>query len=138
SFLGAGSYDHFVPSVVPHLARRSEFLTSYTPYQPEISQGMLQATYEFQTMVCQLTEMDVANASLYDGSTAVVEAALMALGPSGSGEVLVSRALDPQYRATLQTYAHARGFSIREVALEEGATAPAALEEAISPATKAV
>jgi glycine dehydrogenase subunit 1 len=138
SFLGAGSYDHFVPSIVPHLARRSEFLTSYTPYQPEISQGMLQATYEFQTMVCQLTDMEVANASLYDGSTAVVEAALMALGPSGSGEVLVSRALDPQYRATLRTYADARGFTVTEIALEDGATSTSALEAALSPATKAV
>jgi glycine dehydrogenase subunit 1 len=138
SFLGAGSYDHFIPSVVPHLARRSEFLTSYTPYQPEISQGVLQATYEFQSMICELTGMDVANASLYDGSTAVVEAALMALGPGGSGEVLVSRALDPQYRATLRTYAHARGFTVREVALEDGATAPAALESALSPETRAV
>ncbi len=105
SFLGAGSYDHVQPSVVPHLAKRAEFYTSYTPYQPEFSQGVLQATYEFQTMVCQITGMDAANASLYDGSTAVVEAALMAVGPGGRGEVLVSRALDPQYRATLSTYA---------------------------------
>lgn len=138
SFLGAGSYDHYVPSLVPHLAKRAEFLTSYTPYQPEISQGMLQATYEFQTMVCELSGMDVANASLYDGSTAVVEAALLAIGPSGTGEVLVSRALDPQYRATLQTYAHARGFTLREIALEDGATSLAALAEALSPRTKAV
>ncbi|HEX6800480.1 MAG TPA: aminomethyl-transferring glycine dehydrogenase subunit GcvPA [Ktedonobacterales bacterium] len=138
SFLGAGSYDHILPSVVPHLVKRSEFYTSYTPYQPEISQGMLQAIYEFQTMVCQLTGLDVANASLYDGSTAVVEAALLAVGPTGKGEVLVSRALDPQYRTTLRTYAWARGFTLREIALENGATSLAELEAAIGPDTKAV
>jgi glycine dehydrogenase subunit 1 len=138
SFLGAGSYDRVVPSVVAHLAKRSEFYTAYTPYQPEISQGVLQATYEFQTMVCQLTGMDVANASLYDGSTAVVEAALLAVGPEGTGDVLVSRALDPQYRATLRTYAWARGFSVREIGLQDGATAVAELEAALTPDTKAV
>ena len=138
SFLGAGSYDHYVPSVVPHLVKRSEFYTSYTPYQPEISQGMLQAIYEFQTMACQLTGLDVANASLYDGSTAVVEAALLAVGPAGTGDVLVSRALDPQYRATLRTYAWARGFTVRELDLEDGATSLAALEAALSQETRAV
>lgn len=138
SFLGAGSYDHIQPSVVPHLAKRAEFFTSYTPYQPEVSQGVLQATYEFQTMICQITGMEVANASLYDGSTAVVEAALLAVGPGGRGEVLVSRALDPQYRATLQTYAHARGFTLREIGLEDGVTSVAQLREALTPETKAV
>lgn len=138
SFLGAGSYDHIQPSVVPHLAKRAEFYTSYTPYQPEISQGVLQATYEFQTMVCQITGMEVANASLYDGSTAVVEAALMAVGPEGRGDVLVSRALDPQYRATLQTYAHARGFTVTEVGLDDGATSVEQLRAALTPQTKAV
>jgi len=138
SFLGAGSYEHILPSVVPHLVRRSEFYTSYTPYQPEISQGMLQAIYEYQTMVCQITGMDVANASLYDGSTAVVEAALLAVGAAGTGDVLVSRALDPQYRATLRTYAWSRGFNLKEIALEDGATSVAALEAALSPQTKAV
>lgn len=138
SFLGAGSYDHVIPSVVPHLVKRSEFYTSYTPYQPEMSQGMLQAIYEYQTLVCQITGMDVANASLYDGSTAVVEAALLAVGPSGRGEVLVSRALDPQYRATLHTYARARGFTLREIVLDDGVTSLNALEEALTPETRAV
>jgi glycine dehydrogenase subunit 1 len=138
SFLGAGSYDHAVPSVVPHLVKRSEFYTSYTPYQPEFSQGMLQAIYEYQTIVCQITGMDVANASLYDGSTAVVEATLLAVGPSGRGEVLVSRALDPQYRATLRTYAWSRGFTVREVGLEDGVTSASELESALGPETRAV
>src|SRR5690349_24252016 len=122
SFLGAGTYDHAIPSVVPHLQRRSEFVTSYTPYQPEVSQGMLQAIYEFQTMVCQITAMDIANASLYDGSTAVVEAVLMALGPGGRGEVVVSAGVDPQYRRVLQTYAFARGFHVKEVSVCNGTT----------------
>lgn len=138
AFLGAGTYDHAIPSVVSHLQRRSEFVTSYTPYQPEVSQGMLQATYEFQTMVCQITGMDLANASLYDGSTALVEAVLMALGPGGRGEIVISAGVDPQYRHVLQTYAFARGFSIKEVAIEDGVTSVAALKETISASTTAV
>src|SRR5437016_11194128 len=122
SFLGAGTYDHAVPSVVPHLQRRSEFVTSYTPYQPEVSQGMLQAIYEFQTMVCQITGLDTANASLYDGSTAMVEAVLMALGPGGRGEVVISTGVDPQYRQVLHTYAFSRGFSVKEVPTRDGIT----------------
>src|SRR2546428_9820238 len=96
SFLGAGTYDHATPSVVPHLQRRSEFVTSYTPYQPEVSQGMLQAIYEFQTMICQITGLDIANASLYDGATALVEAALLAIGPGGRGEVGISIGVETQ------------------------------------------
>jgi glycine dehydrogenase subunit 1 len=138
SFLGAGTYDRAIPSVVPHLLRRSEFVTSYTPYQPEVSQGMLQAIYEFQTMVCQITAMDIANASLYDGSTAMVEAVLMALGPGGRGEIVISTGVDPQYRRVLQTYAFARGFTIKEVPLKNGVTSLTDLEEAISPQTAAV
>jgi len=138
SFLGAGTYDRSIPSMVPHLQRRSEFVTSYTPYQPEVSQGMLQAIYEFQTMVCQVTAMDIANASLYDGSTAMVEAVLMALGPGGRGEVVVSAGVDPQYRRVLQTYAFARGFSIKEVSVQDGVTSLEDLRSAVSASTAAV
>jgi glycine dehydrogenase subunit 1 len=120
------------------LQRRSEFVTSYTPYQPEVSQGMLQTIYEFQTMVCQITGLDVANASLYDGSTALVEAVFMALGPGGRGEIVISSAVDPQYRRVLHTYAFARGFTIKEIPIENGVTSLTALEAAISPQTAAV
>jgi len=138
AFLGAGTYDRSIPSVVPHLQRRSEFVTSYTPYQPEVSQGMLQATYEFQTMVCQITGMDVANASLYDGSTAMVEAVLLALGPGGRGEVVISAAVDPQYRNVLHTYAFARGFTIKEIGVEDGVTSLEELRAAVNAQTAAV
>ena len=138
SFLGAGSYDHAIPSVVPHLQRRSEFVTSYTPYQPEVSQGMLQAIYEFQTMVAQITGLDVANASLYDGATAMIEAVLLALGPGGRGEIVISRGVDPQYRRVLHTYAHARGFQVVEVPLSNGVTDLEALNEMVKPTTAAV
>ena len=138
SFLGAGNYDHAIPSVVPHLQKRSEFVTSYTPYQPEVSQGMLQAIYEFQTMICQVTGLDIANASLYDGSTAVVEAVFMAIGPGGRGEVVVSEGVDPQYRRVLRTYAHARGFSVKEVPTRNGVTSVEDLDAAMSPSTAAV
>ncbi|HLH61484.1 MAG TPA: aminomethyl-transferring glycine dehydrogenase subunit GcvPA [Ktedonobacteraceae bacterium] len=138
SFLGAGSYDHAIPSIVPHLQRRSEFVTSYTPYQPEVSQGMLQAIYEFQTMVCQITGLDIANASLYDGATAMVEAVLLAVGPGGRGEVVISEGVDPQYRTVLHTYAHARGFSVKEVPTQNGVTSIEALNEAVTPTTSAV
>ncbi len=138
SFLGAGTYDHAIPSVVPHLLRRSEFVTSYTPYQPEVSQGMLQAIYEFQTMVCQITGLDIANASLYDGSTALVEAVLLALGPGGRGEVVISMGVDPQYRRVLQTYAFARGFNIKEIPVHNGVTSLEELDAAVTPTTAAV
>src|SRR5258706_3753735 len=105
SFLGAGTYDHAIPSVVPHLQRRSEFVTSYTPYQPEVSQGMLQAIYEFQTMVCQITGLDIANASLYDGATAMVEAALLAAGAGGGGGGGISIGGGPQLPPRFHTYA---------------------------------
>ncbi len=138
SFLGAGTYDHAIPSVVPHLQRRSEFVTSYTPYQPEVSQGMLQAIYEFQTMICQITGLDIANASLYDGATALVEGVLMAIGPGGRGEVVISTGVDPQYRRVLHTYAHARGFNVKEVSARNGVTSIEELDQAVSATTAAV
>src|ERR1700736_1546190 len=114
SFLGAGVYNHYRPVVVDTVVSRGEFLTSYTPYQSEISQGTLVTIFEFQTMVCQLTGMDVANASMYDASTAVPEAAMMAVRITGRNKILVAKSVHPEYREVQRTYAKNQGLPIEE------------------------
>jgi glycine dehydrogenase subunit 1 len=114
SFLGAGIYNHYRPVLVDTVVSRGEFLTSYTPYQAEIAQGTLTTIFEFQTMICQLTGMDVANASMYDGSTAVPEAAMMAVRATGKGRVLVAKSVHPEYREVLLTYAKNQGMPVEE------------------------
>lgn len=138
SFLGAGVYEHYIPSVVNHVISRSEFYTAYTPYQPEISQGELQAIFEFQTMVCELTGMEVANASMYDGPTALSEAAMMACGETRRKKVLVSRAVHPEARQVLLASAHGQGVEVVEIGLADGVTDLAALEKQMDESVAAV
>ena len=121
-FRGGGAYDHFIPSVVDHILRRSEFYTAYTQYQPEIAQGYLQALWEFQSMICEITGMAVANASMYDGGTAVAEAAMLACAASGRSSVLAAQALHPHYRQILDSYGLDRGFSCRQIDSNGGVT----------------
>src|SRR5690349_2075937 len=116
SFLGAGVYHHFRPVLVDTVVSRGEFLTSYTPYQAEIAQGTLTTIFEFQTMICQLTGMDVANASMYDGSSAVPEAAMMAVRITRRDKILIARTVHPEYREVLHTYTQHQGIPVEEIA----------------------
>src|SRR5213082_3391457 len=119
SFLGAGVYSHYRPVLVDTVVSRGEFLTSYTPYQAEISQGTLTTIFEFQTMICELTGMEVANASMYDGSTAVPEAVMMAMRITGRSGVVVARSVHPEYREVLATYARHQNMPVSNVPYRE-------------------
>lgn len=138
SFLGAGAYDHFVPSVVDAIISRSEFYTAYTPYQPEASQGVLQSIYEYQSTIAALTQMDMSNASLYDGGTAVGEVAIMATATTNRKRIIVSKAVHPNYREVLTTYTADLGIEIAEIDFTDGVTNLDALKKELSDTSAAV
>ena len=131
SFLGAGAYDHLIPSVVRYITSRGEFLTAYTPYQPEASQGTLQAMYEFQSLLCDLTGMEAANASLYEGASALAEACILALRETGRTTVVLSGSVHPEYRQAVRTYLRGTSVKVVELPLEEGVTSLKAAEAKI-------
>lgn len=137
-FLGAGAYDHYIPAAVHHITARQEFATAYTPYQPEISQGTLQAIFEYQTLICELTGMDVANASMYDGATALAEAARMACDATKRKKLLVAQTLSPLSRRVAETYAHYKGCEILPIPAKDGVCDPGALTELLDTDTAAV
>src|SRR6185437_10539756 len=140
SFLGAGVYRHYRPVIIDSLVQRGEFLTSYTPYQPEIAQGTLQAMFEFQTMICELTGMEIANASMYDGSTGAAEAMMMAVRITGRDRAVIARTVHPEYREVIATYAQHQEIPITEVgyARESGRIDLSALDAAITADTACV
>jgi len=139
TFLGAGAYSHYRPVVIDALISRGEFFTAYTPYQAEIAQGTLQAIFEFQSMICELTGMEVANASMYDCSTAVPEAAMMSVRLTGRSNVVIARSVHPEYREVLRTYAQHQGLHIAEVGFgENGRIDMTALDQAVTDQTACI
>jgi glycine dehydrogenase subunit 1 len=138
SFLGAGIYDHYVPAIVDTILQRGEFLTAYTPYQPEMSQGVLQAIFEYQTAICELTGMDVSNASGYDGFTVAADACLIAKHHTGRSKVVLCETLNPQVREVVKTYARGFGLEIVEVAHSGGTTDPSRLAAAAQDAAAVI
>ncbi|PIU45361.1 MAG: aminomethyl-transferring glycine dehydrogenase [Ignavibacteriales bacterium CG07_land_8_20_14_0_80_59_12] len=138
TFQGAGAYDHFIPSVVPTVIGRSEFATAYTPFQPEVSQGTLQAMYEYQSMICALTGMDVANASMYDCGSALGEACLLAAAHTGRREILLAGKVNPLYVEIIRTYGDGQGLQVHAVPPEDGGAGTAAVQGALSANTAAV
>lgn len=138
NFLGAGSYDHSVPSAISAITSRSEFYTAYTPYQAEVSQGTLQAIYEYQTMICQLTGMDVSNASMYDGGSALAEAVLLAVAHTKRSEVVIAGALHPDYLKIIETYCRSQNINLRQTELDDGAANLSAVKNAVDDTTAAV
>ena len=134
SFLGAGMYDHYVPAIVDAVLQRGELLTAYTPYQPELSQGVLQAIFEYQTAICELTGMDVSNASGYDGTTVAADACFIAKHATGRSKVVVTEATNPQVRQVVKTFAPGFGLEVVEVPHRDGATDPDELREAAADA----
>ena len=138
SFLGAGLYDHYVPAVVDAVLQRGELLTAYTPYQPELSQGVLQAIFEYQTAICELTGMDVSNASGYDGTTVAADACYIAKHVTGRSKVVITEATNPQVRQVVKTYAPGFGLEVAEVPHRDGATDPDELRAAATDAACAI
>src|SRR5215510_16541664 len=138
SFLGAGIYDHYVPAVIDAFLARGEFLTAYTPYQPEMSQGVLQAIFEYQTAICELTGMDVSNASGYDGTTVAADACFIARAHTGRSRIVLAETLNPMVRQVVKTYAPGFGMEVVEVAHDGGTVNPAAFGEAARDAAIAI
>jgi glycine dehydrogenase subunit 1 len=138
SFLGGGAYEHYIPAAVSHITLMSQFATAYTPYQAEISQGTLQYIFEFQSLICRLTGMDVSNASMYDGASSLAEAILLASRVNGKNRVILAHTIDPQYRETVKTYVYGLGIEIFEAGMKDGITDVESLKNILDEKTSAV